>query len=137
MAESLSFVMLGQLEAASDAPVPLAPSTGVPSPTQAPLAPQGSSDGGMTLFIILLGTMLLVMYLLTGRARAKEESDRKKFLDTLKKADRVVTSSGIIGTVTDVKAEEITLKVDENTNTRMTFLKTAVLRVLDDPAKKA
>ena len=44
----------------------------------------------------------------------------------LKKNDRVRTIGGIIGTVVDIKGDEITLKVDESNNTKIRVAKDAI-----------
>jgi preprotein translocase YajC subunit len=44
----------------------------------------------------------------------------------------VLTIGGILGTVTAVKDHEVTVKVDESNNTKMTFLKTAIQKVVTE-----
>jgi preprotein translocase subunit YajC len=53
-------------------------------------------------------------------------------LADLKKNDRILTRGGILGTVVGIKENEVVLKVDETTNTKMTFLKDAVWQVVQD-----
>ncbi len=48
----------------------------------------------------------------------------------IKKNDRVVTIGGIVGTVATVKEDEVTLKVDESNNTKITFSRVAIQRVM-------
>ncbi len=50
----------------------------------------------------------------------------------LAKNDRVLTIGGVIGTIISVKDSEVILKVDESTNTKMTFIKTAIQRIITD-----
>jgi preprotein translocase subunit YajC len=56
----------------------------------------------------------------------------QKMLGSLKKNDRVVTIGGIYGTVVNVQkgSEDITIKADENTNTKLRVLRSSVSRVL-------
>ena len=42
----------------------------------------------------------------------------------------MMTIGGILGTVVNVKDNEVVLKVDEATNTRMTFLKRSIQQVV-------
>ena len=58
-------------------------------------------------------------------------------LSSLEKGDKVQTAGGIIGTITDLKDTEVTLKVDENTNTKMKFARSAVSTVLRDKSDEA
>ncbi len=103
----------------------------VPSPT----TPTGGSQGAMGLFPIALMLGLVVFMLLTSRSQKKREQRAKDDMySRMTKNDRVLTIGGIIGTVMSVKDNEVVLKVDETTNTKMTFLKTSVQRILvDDP----
>jgi len=49
-------------------------------------------------------------------------------VQTLAKNDKVRTIGGIIGTVVDIKDDEITLKVDESNNTKIKVLPSAISR---------
>ena len=98
---------------------------------QAVPAPDGS--GAMGFFPIALMMGVVVFMLLTARSqRTKEKRQRDEMYAKLTKNDRVLTIGGIIGTVIAVKDGEVLLKVDESTNTKMTFLKSAVQRILTD-----
>ncbi len=92
--------------------------------------PSGSSPMGGQFFImmiVLLGGMILFSILATRRDRKKREA----MLTAIRKHDRVQTIGGVIGSVVDVKDNTIVLKVDESTNTRITFARSAVQQVLD------
>jgi preprotein translocase subunit YajC len=80
---------------------------------------------------LLLG--MVVFMLLSARSQKKREKrERDELHAGLARNDRVLTIGGVIGTVISVKDNEVMLKVDESTNTKMTFLKTAVQRKLDN-----
>ena len=53
----------------------------------------------------------------------------------MKKNDRVVTSGGIIAVISGIrdKDEEVTLKVDDNSNVRLRVTKASIVRVLTEP----
>ena len=55
-------------------------------------------------------------------------------LSAIKKNDRVITAGGIYGVVTNVhrEADEVTIKVDEATNTKLRLTLGSVSRVLGD-----
>ena len=84
--------------------------------------------------IFLLGAMVL-FFVFMGRGKRKTEAKRKEMLSALKKGDKVTTIGGIIGTVMDIRENEVTIKIDENNNTRMRFIRSAV-RGVGDEAKK-
>ena len=55
-------------------------------------------------------------------------------LEAVKKNDRVITAGGIYGVVTNVhrEADEVTIKVDEATNTKLRLTLSSITRVLGD-----
>jgi preprotein translocase subunit YajC len=91
--------------------------------------PAGPSVMNMMLMIILF---MAVMMIFTGRAQKKEKKKRAEMIAQLKKGSRVQTIGGIIGSVVEVRENEVVVKVDENANTRIKFARSAVQSVLDD-----
>ena len=51
-------------------------------------------------------------------------------VQSLAKNDKVRTIGGIIGTVVDIKGDEVTLKVDESNNTKIRIAASAIGRNL-------
>ena len=76
--------------------------------------------------LILLGLMLVVFYFLIFRGPRKKQQEHKQLVQSLSKNDRVRTIGGIIGTVVDIKGDEITLKVDESNNTKIKIVSSAI-----------
>jgi len=81
-------------------------------------------------FLPLYAIMGVIFYLVFFRPQSKERKRRETMLSAIKKNDKVVTAGGIIGTVTSTKDDEITLKVDESTNTKITFSRAAIQKVV-------
>lgn len=75
---------------------------------------------------IFLGLMLVVFYFLLFRGPRKKQQEHKQMVQSLSKNDKVRTIGGIIGTVVNIKSDEITLKVDESTNTKITIVASAI-----------
>lgn len=90
----------------------------------------GFGNGG---FWILIGVMLLLYYVMLILPQQRERKKRLELLNSLKKNDRVVTTSGMIGTVANVSQDgkEITLKFGDTT--RIPFLRSAIETVLREP----
>ena len=92
----------------------------------------GIGPGGKGAFgtynLIFLGLMFLLMYMILFRGPRKKQQEHKKMVQTLAKNDKVRTIGGIIGTVVDIKDDEITLKVDESNNTKIKVLPSAIGR---------
>ena len=66
------------------------------------------------------------------RRQAKERRQREAMLKALKVGDKVITNSGLFGTVTSVKEHEVVLKVDDKNNVRLRFSRQAVQTVLGE-----
>lgn len=58
--------------------------------------------------------IFIVFYFLLIRPQKKAQEEHKKMVTSLKKNDEVITSGGIHGTITNVKENTVTLKVDDN-----------------------
>ena len=84
--------------------------------------------GGSFLFII--GGMFLVMIFFSINSGRKEKKKKAELLASLAKGSKVQTIGGILGTVVEVRDDELIVKVDENSNTRLRFAKSAVTTVL-------
>jgi preprotein translocase subunit YajC len=97
--------------------------TGAP-PTQQQRSPFQPSQ------LILLGLMFVLMYVVLFRGPRKKQQQQKQMMQALAKNDRVQTIGGIIGTVVDIKDDEITLKIDESNNTKMKIVRSAISRNL-------
>lgn len=83
--------------------------------------------GGPQQFVFI-GLMLVMMYLILFRGPRKKQQQHKQMMQALVKNDKVQTIGGIIGTVVDIKDDEITLKIDESNNTKMKILRSAISR---------
>ena len=91
-----------------------------------PAARQSRPFGGSSL--IFLGLMFVLMYFVLFRGPRKKQQQHKQMVQSLQKNDRVRTIGGIIGTVVDIKDDEITLKVDESNNTKIKVTPSAIGR---------
>lgn len=86
-------------------------------------------------YLPLLG-IAVAAYLLLFRPEREKAKRQQALLAAIKKNDRVVTSSGICGTVASVdrEADRVTLKIDESSNAKLTVTLSSVARVLRDGA---
>jgi preprotein translocase subunit YajC len=91
----------------------------------------GQPGGQMNFLFPALMIGLVAFMLLSARSQKKREKrERDDMYARLARNDRVLTIGGAIGTIISVKDNEVVLKVDESTNTKMTFIKTAVQRII-------
>lgn len=58
--------------------------------------------------------IFVIFYFMLIRPQKKKEAEHQKMLGNLAKNDEVVTSSGIHGTIINVKEKSVILRVDEN-----------------------
>jgi len=79
-----------------------------------------------------------LFYFLLIRPQKTEQGRRRAMLAAVKKNDRVITTGGIYGVVTNVRAEadEVTVKVDDTTNTKLRMTLSSIARVLGDEASR-
>jgi preprotein translocase subunit YajC len=86
--------------------------------SNAPAASQtkSTSPWGSLLLPVLI---MIVLFMLMIRGPRKQQKEQKQMIQSLKKNDRVRTIGGILGTVMEVRGDEVVLKVDETNNTRI------------------
>ena len=73
--------------------------------------------------------MFAVVYFLMIRPEQKKQKQRQAMLGAMKKGDRVLTSSGMLGTVGNVKDSTVMVKIAENTVVE--FTKSAVTQIVN------
>ncbi len=105
---------------------------------QAEAAPAPAQDGGGSGFGLWPAVIasLVAMYLIMIRPERRRERELQQKLEALKKNDRVITTGGIYGVVTNVRREvdEVTLKVDEDSNTKLRVTLRSIARVVEPAA---
>ncbi len=103
------------------------------SPLMSILAQEQKPPIGMSFLLPALLLGMITFMLLSSRSQKKREKrEREAMHARMAKNDRVLTIGGVVGTVFQVKDTEVVLKVDESTNTKMTFIKTAIQKVITD-----
>jgi preprotein translocase subunit YajC len=122
-----SFILLAQK---TEVAVPEA-STGAPSDSLI------SQILGNPLNLVLISGILFILLVL--RPQQRQMKELKTALSQLKKNDRVVTSSGIHGTVVQANSDEptISLRIDENSNTRIKINRDAIAQVVTEEKAKS
>jgi len=81
------------------------------------------------------GLMIVMMYFMMVRGPKKKQQQHTKMVDSLSKNDRIRTVGGIIGTVIEVKGEEVVLKIDESNNTKIRIAASAIGKNLSKDSK--
>ncbi|MFI4897579.1 MAG: preprotein translocase subunit YajC [Phycisphaerales bacterium JB059] len=107
-------------------------SQALPTATEGAGAPTSTGAGGFGSPIILIGMFALVamMIFTSMSASRKEKKQREAMMNSLGKHDKVQTVGGLIGSIVELKGDEVLLRVDEASNTRVRIARTAVSKVL-------
>jgi len=94
--------------------------------------PTGQGGGGSGFPLLwILAIVLVGMWIFMMTNQHKEKKKKQQMQDSLQKGAKVQTVGGVIGTVVEVRDDEIVLKVDENANTRMRFTRDAIRSVTE------
>ena len=79
-------------------------------------APKGGFDPVM---IIMMVGMVAVFYFMIIRPQRAQQKKRQEMLDALKPGDKILTNSGIYGTITSMGKTSIRVKVAQGVELRM------------------
>jgi len=74
--------------------------------------------------IIMFGLIAVVFYFFMIRPQVKKQKDQKKYVNELKKGDKVITTAGIHGRIADVA--ETTFLIETEGGHKIRFDKSAV-----------
>ena len=103
--------------------------TNTQTTTSVPTQQGASTHSAIGSFAPLL-LMIFAFYFLMIRPQQKREAKKKEMLSGLRKGDKAVTASGIIGTVHKViSSDEVSFEVAEGV--RIRILKSAIVNLLD------
>lgn len=81
----------------------------------------GAPSAGGTLLSTLLPfvVMFAIFYFLLLRPQQIQQKKRREMLDNLKRGDKVVTTGGILGEITAIKDDVVTLKIADKVEIRV------------------
>lgn len=96
-------------------------------------APGGGGGGtGILLSLVPFLLIFVVFYFLLILPQQRRQKKLREMLASLKKGDKVVTSGGIWGTVTNLDKETVTLQIADATKIRVQREHIARLREQDE-----
>lgn len=84
----------------------------------------------MQQFIPIIGVFLIFYFVVIMPGR-KEQKKRTAMQEGLKRGDRVLTQSGIIGRIGQNKGEEVTIEVD---GAKIPMLRSTIVKLMDEQA---
>jgi preprotein translocase subunit YajC len=97
-------------------------------------APAAQQADPMT-SLIFFGGMILIFYFILIRPQSKRAKEHRELVNNLSKGDEVVTNGGMLGKITDVGEQFVTLEVADNIQLRIQ--KPAIATVLPKGSLKA
>jgi preprotein translocase subunit YajC len=97
-------------------------------------AAQPEQPSAIASFLPLI-LLFVVMWLFFIRPKNKEMKKMEEMRKALKKGDKVITTAGIVGTVTNIEEGTSIVTVRTSSTTLIDFEKQAILRVLNAEAK--
>lgn len=102
------------------------------------LMSQPSQDGGPGLMsnLILFGSIILIFYFMIIRPQQKRSKERQKLIDSIKKGDKVITSSGIYGTIAGIDEKTVLVQIADNVKVKLDRGSIASVISESEPEKK-
>ncbi len=79
----------------------------------------GGDSGQSMMGLLPLVAMFVIFYFLLIRPQQKRAKEHKAMLDALKRGDEVVTQGGLLGKVTGITDDVITLEVAQDVKVRV------------------
>jgi preprotein translocase subunit YajC len=101
----------------------------------APPTPAGTEPhptGSLLQMILMFGTLGVMFYFLLIRPQSKQRKEHENLLKNMKSGDRILTSGGIFGMVTNVKEKTVMVKIADNV--KVEIVKSAVTAVIPKAA---
>ena len=96
---------------------------------------QGQPNAIVTFFPFLM--IFAIIYFIMIRPQQKQLAEHRKFVDALQNGDKVVTDSGIFGTIMSVSNDSVILKVAENVKIKVLKTKISGGQPAEEPKGKA
>ena len=72
---------------------------------------QAQGEGFDPSFFLMMGAIFLIFYFLVIRPQQRQQKEREESIRSLLRGDRVVTSGGLHGVVTEVGDDSVTLEI--------------------------
>lgn len=92
---------------------------------QAEAAPAGSP----LQFPIMMVILFAIMYFMMIRPQRRKEKERKEMIANLKSGSNVLLTSGILGQITNIKENTLTVKIADNT--KIEVVRAAISQVME------
>ncbi len=92
------------------------------------MAPSGGDGGSMVSTLIMFGAIFAIFYFMIIRPQQKKAKEREALLGSVKKGDKIITASGIHGSVSGL--DDTTVLVDVGNNNKIKMERSAIGQVV-------
>ena len=103
-----------------------------PAPTQPGTQPNPNAQMMQTFGMLII--MGLIFYFLLIRPQQKKAREHEALMKTIRSGDKVTTTSGIIGTVVNIKDKTVSIR---SADTKLEILKSAVAEITEKAGEAA
>ena len=95
-----------------------------------------SAPGAMNgMNIIMIVALIAIFYFFIIRPQSKKQKEIRKFRDSLKKGDRVVTAGGIYGKIREIEEEKNTIIFEIAENVKIRIDKGSIYQSVQDASE--
>ena len=95
-----------------------------------------SAPGAMNgMNIIMIVALIAIFYFFIIRPQSKKQKESRKFRDSLKKGDRVVTAGGIYGKIREIEDEKNTIILEIAENVKIRIDKGSIYQSVQDASE--
>jgi preprotein translocase subunit YajC len=90
---------------------------------------QASGGGGFGTFLVPLALMFGIMYFMVIMPQQRQRKKTQAMLSALKTGDKVITSSGIYGTISGIDADSVIMKISSEPQVKIRIARAAIAQV--------
>jgi len=90
---------------------------------------QAPSGGGFGTFLVPLALMFGIMYFMVIMPQQRQRKKTQAMLSTLKTGDKVITGSGIYGTVSGIDGDSVIMKISSEPQVKIRIARAAIAQV--------
>lgn len=98
------------------------------------MAPQAAEGGNPLMSLLPFLFIIVVFYFFMIRPQMKRQKELRKYREALKKGDKVITTGGIYGRVSEIKDDHVMMEIADNVKIKID--KSAIIMDMSDAVKK-
>jgi preprotein translocase subunit YajC len=90
---------------------------------------QASGGAGFGGFLIPLGLMFAIMYFMVIMPQQRQRKKTQEMLGAIKTGDKIITGSGIYGTISGIDGDSVILKISSEPQVKIRVARAAIAQV--------